>query len=331
MPLDSSSAPPQAPSLFYDPTIDWGFKRLFGSIDSKVILRGFLNDLLYAGRQTIAKLEIVDPYLPGVSKLGKNTVVDVRARLSTGESVLIEMQMFPVTAFAKRVLFNACKEAAHQLSRGADYTELQPVTVISVANCHILPGSEWLRSYELREQRSGELHPGGNLRLVYLELPKANLEDAASVAADHPAREWVNLLKNANKWSKMPKDIANKNVRKAMRMARQDNLNSQELEAMSRRQLAIHDRKNAFDFARKEGVALGITEGVAQGVAQGVARIVLAMRAKGLSDKEIASLTDFSLAEIEAIPGGPAKPAKAKTTAKAKTKAKARKAALQEA
>lgn len=47
---------------FIDPKIDFAFKKIFASEDSKDILISFLNALLYEREPTIEDFEIIDPY-----------------------------------------------------------------------------------------------------------------------------------------------------------------------------------------------------------------------------------------------------------------------------
>ena len=52
---------------------------------------------------------------------------------------------------------------------------------------------------------------------------------------------------------------------------------------------------------KAEGIAQGKAEGIAQGKAEGQTDIVLRMKAKGLSDDEIVSLTGLSLEFIKSV------------------------------
>ena len=45
---------------FINPKIDFAFKKIFGSNESREILMSFLNAMLYAGEPTIENLEIID-------------------------------------------------------------------------------------------------------------------------------------------------------------------------------------------------------------------------------------------------------------------------------
>ncbi len=47
---------------FINPKTDFAFKKIFGSKQSKDILIGFLNAILYQEKPVILDLEIIDPY-----------------------------------------------------------------------------------------------------------------------------------------------------------------------------------------------------------------------------------------------------------------------------
>ena len=112
---------------FINPKTDYAFKKIFGSDESQDILISFLNAILYQGQPIIVSLEIIDPYAPGRISALKNTYFDVKAKLNTGQNVLIEMQAFNVPAFTKRIVYNAAKTYANQLRIGEEYPRVRPI------------------------------------------------------------------------------------------------------------------------------------------------------------------------------------------------------------
>ena len=51
-----------AKQIFISPTIDYVFKKIFGSDRSEDIPIGFLNAIVYNGESVISSLTIVNPY-----------------------------------------------------------------------------------------------------------------------------------------------------------------------------------------------------------------------------------------------------------------------------
>ncbi len=296
--------PPMArPPVFLDPKNDWAFKRIFGSRQSTGVLTMLLNDLLFAGAPGIAGLEIIEPYLPSQVRHLKDSAVDVLARLSDGSEVLIEMQMLPVAGYRSRVLYNGAKRLTAQLGRGHDYLKLRPVTVITIADCTLLPDTPaWLSHYALQEKTSRQLYGDAGLDLIFLELPKA---DELAIPPAHPLREWIDFLKNALSWSTIPHRLKNAGVREALRLSRQDALSPAEAEVMSKRQLYKIDQKNILLAAKLEGRAIGEAEGLALGEARGEARAksegARNFLKMGLKPEQIAEAMKMPLEEVMAL------------------------------
>jgi predicted transposase/invertase (TIGR01784 family) len=288
---------------FIDPTNDWAFKRIFGSRESGPVLVGFLNDLLHGGRKVIQSVKILDPYLPSQVKKLKNTAVDVRARLADGGEVLIEMQLFPVAGFLQRLLYNGAKCLSSQLSRGSDYKLIRPVTVITIADCIVLPEQKsWLSRYHLQERQTHAPWPAPGLEFIFIELPKA---DPSRLAAGDPLHDWLEFLKNAPEWHKIPSDVTNEAVRDALRLARHDNLSPAEALTMNKRELYRQDQINIRLHALTEGLEQGVQQGMRQGMRQGTQaeaiRIAKTSLAQGLSPDLVATITGLSLAKIHAL------------------------------
>lgn len=280
---------------FLDPRNDWAFKRIFGSKESGPVLIGFLNDLLHHGRPVIAHVEILDPYLPSQIKHLKNTAVDVRATLADGSQVLIEMQMLPVAHFRERALYNAAKCLVSQLGRGTKYERIRPVTLITVADCVLLPEAErWLNHFTLRERASGDDWPAHGLELVFVELPKVNLP---KLSTREPMHDWLEFLKNAETWRTVPTAVKNPAVRKATRMARYDSLSTTESKAMTARQLYRADQRNMRRHALEEGMQKGMQKGKQQAALD----IASALLTRGMAPEEVAETTGLPLTMVHQL------------------------------
>jgi predicted transposase/invertase (TIGR01784 family) len=128
--------------IFINPKIDFAFKKIFGSEQSRGILISFLNGILYEGRSQIQDLEILNPYQPPRILGVKNTYLDIKAKLATGETVLIEMQVLNLEGFEKRILYNAAKAYSIQLSTGDDYPLLNPVIALTITDFLMFPEIE---------------------------------------------------------------------------------------------------------------------------------------------------------------------------------------------
>lgn len=74
------------------PTVDFAFKKIFGSPENAEALIGLLNAILDLS-QPIEEVEILNPFSYQDFEDDKLIVLDVRARDSTGRMLNIEMQV----------------------------------------------------------------------------------------------------------------------------------------------------------------------------------------------------------------------------------------------
>ena len=254
--------------MFINPKTDFAFKKIFGSKKSKDILISFLNAMLYQEKPTIEDLEILDPYQAPRIKGIKDSYLDVKALLVGHKTVIIEMQVLNVLGFEKRVLCNAAKAFSIQLNVGDDYTLLNPVIALTITDFEMFPNSAKVISrYGLKEKEDLTTY-SDDIELVFVELPKfmknlAELETATD--------KWLYFLKAANTLTEVPASMgAVPAINHAFEVARQSKLTRRELEELEKREMFLHDSKNAMLKARQEGEEQGMRRGVEQGMRQGV-------------------------------------------------------------
>ena len=95
---------------FIDPRIDFAFKKIFGSEDTKDILISFLESLMgLEGDKRIQEVTLMDPFLAPRIRNMKESVLDVRCKDYRDVSYIVEMQVRKTRAFLKRIQFNAAK------------------------------------------------------------------------------------------------------------------------------------------------------------------------------------------------------------------------------
>ena len=143
--------------IFINPKIDFAFKKIFGSEDSKDILISFLNALIYEEKPVIQDLEILNPYLAPKIRGVKDTYLDIKARIKSEDNsdrtVIIEMQVLNIEGFEKRILYNAAKSYSTQLASGQSYNLLNPVIALTITDFVMFPDLEKVMSrFVLKEK-----------------------------------------------------------------------------------------------------------------------------------------------------------------------------------
>ena len=81
----------QTMPVFINPFTDFGFKRIFGQEDSKIILMGFLN-ALFEGEFVVIDLEYRDKEQLPERPSEHGVIFDVFCTIDTGERFILEMQ-----------------------------------------------------------------------------------------------------------------------------------------------------------------------------------------------------------------------------------------------
>ena len=281
---------------FINPKTDYAFKKIFGSEQSHEILISFLNAILYAGQNKIQQLEILNPYLAPRIRGIKDTYLDVKANLDDSTTVIIEMQVLNVEGFEKRILYNAAKAYSLQLGTGEAYTMLDPVIALTITDFEMFPELNQLISrFILKEKDFLVDYPIHDIELVFVELPKFTKEIEN---LDTLADKWLYFLKSAKYLQVVPESMnVVPEIRKAFEIANQANLSQDELEDLEKREMFIHDQRNAIKKALKQGLEQGLEQGKNEGRLE--AKLEIAKQLLNILDDEaIARTTGLNLDEI---------------------------------
>ncbi len=241
---------------FINPKTDFAFKKIFGSTDSKDILKSFLNALLYEGKSTIEDLEIIDPYSPPSLPILKDTFLDVKARITGNKLVIIEMQVLNVMAFDKRVVYNAAKAFSTQLKSGQGYSKLNPVIALTITDFEMFANRDKVIShFTFADMDDSFVYPDKPLEMVFVELPKFKKELGE---LESLTDKWIYFMKQSSTLESIPETMgAIPEIEKAMRIANLANLSLEELEDVEKEQMLIEDRRGEILKGKEEGLQEG--------------------------------------------------------------------------
>lgn len=237
---------------FINPKIDFAFKKIFGSDESKDILISFLNALIYQENETIKNLEILDPYNPGSVLDLKDTYLDVKAVLADDSIVIIEMQVLNVESFEKRIIYNLGKTYCNQLKRGQGYFNLKPVIALTITDFLMFPNSEKvINRFVFKETDDLFDYPTKPLEMVFVELPKfkKTLDEL-----EHLTEKWIFFLKNAPSLEVIPPSFSEVyTLEKALNIANQANLSIEEVDKLQKKEFFFFDQEGGIKLAHQEG------------------------------------------------------------------------------
>ncbi|MEG4031232.1 MULTISPECIES: Rpn family recombination-promoting nuclease/putative transposase [unclassified Microcoleus] len=236
---------------FINPKIDFAFKKIFGSSDSKDILINFLNAILYEAKPVIEDLEIIDSQ-PEPQTLGtQDTHLDVKAIINGGRIALVELQLINVPSFGNRVLYNAAKSYSQQLTGKERYERLKTVISLKIADFEMFENQpEFMSRFVFQEKEQQFECPDTEIELVFIELPKFSKELAE---LETTADQWIYFIEKTSTLETVPETLsAVPEIQKAFRIAREDNFTEEELNELHKQELWIEDQQIAIEIAREQ-------------------------------------------------------------------------------
>lgn len=268
---------------FIDPRVDWAFKRIFGSEDTKECLITFLNGLFED------ELVIKDVTFAKTEKLGlrpddRGVVFDVYCITNKGKHVIVEMQKKEQEYFADRALYYTARAIVQQGIRGIWDYHLAPVyTVCFMDFVSESPVLKKFRTDLVLTDLQTRQRVSDRMRIVYLQLPLFDKHTEAECMDIFDC--WIYIVKNMNMFEQMPFSEKYPVFRKLAEIG--------DLRKLSREELELYDEdiKNMRDIyatrkfdVRQEKLA--------------TARRLLSM---GLSDEQVSTATELSLEEIQKL------------------------------
>jgi len=249
---------------FIDPRIDFAFKKIFGSEDTKDILISFLESLLeLEGNKRLQEITILNPFLAPRIEGMKSSILDVRCIDQRGVQYIVEMQVSRVRAFLKRIQYNAMKSYVHQIASAEDYPKLNQVIAITITDFALFPQfAHYVSAHEMRETLSGE----SLLREIlywFIELPKFTkpLEQLNDILD-----KWIYFIRYASNLEEIPIALEEPAIRHAFEKARISAMNLEELEFYDKAAMAIQDARGALELATEEAEQRGIQIGEQRGI-----------------------------------------------------------------
>lgn len=236
---------------FIDPKIDFAFKKIFGSSDSKDILINFLNAILYEAQPLIEDLEIIDSQPENPTLGAQETRLDVKATINGDRIALVEIQLINVPSFGNRVLYNAAKSYSQQLTGKDRYERLKTVISLKIADFEMFENQpEFMSRFVFQEKEQQFECPDTEIELVFIELPKFSKELAA---LETTADQWIYFIKNTSTLETVPETLsAVPEIQKAFKIAREDNFTQEELKELQKQELWIQDQQIAIEIAREQ-------------------------------------------------------------------------------
>ena len=170
---------------------DYFMRYLLAKEDSQNILKDLINSVrIDAGQEGFEEVTILNTFNLKESINGKETIVDVRAKTKSGETVIIEIQRVGNKAFIYRGLYYWAKSYTANLKAKSKYEDLNPVISINILDFNLTENKEKPHScYFIKEFDTNEILTN-HFEMHFLELKKFNEKSKLY----EPLADWFKFL-----------------------------------------------------------------------------------------------------------------------------------------
>ena len=292
---------------------DWAIKRLLRQKANFDVLEGFLT--VFIGEE-VKIVEILESEGNQQTPDDKFNRVDIKARNSKGEIILVEVQNTSELYYLERILYGVAKAITEHIHLGDTYKEVKKVYSISILYFDIGKGADYL--YVGQNKFIG-VHTNDQLVITAKEkgvlvqkspaeifpeyiLVRVNEFDKVAVT---PLEEWVAYLKSGV----IKENTTAPGLQEARKKLQYYSMTDAERYAYDEHINAVMIQNDVLGNAREEGLAEGRAEGLTQGLTQGRAEgraeakkdIVKSMLSNGLSVEQAAKYSGLTVEEVESI------------------------------
>ena len=280
---------------------DWAIKRLLRQKANFSVLEGFLTVFL---GERISILEILESEGNQESAEDKFNRVDIKARDSKGEIVIIEVQNTREIHYLERILYGVAKAITEHINLGEDYYKVAKVYSISILYFDIGKGEDYV--YHGQNRFIG-VHTHDELQVnvrergaIITKLPaeifpeyiliRVNEFDKVAVT---PMEEWMRYLKEGI----ISEDTQAPGLREARERLRYHAMSKAEQRAYDEHNTARMIQNDVIDTAKLEGRK----EGLAEGRMESKIEIAKNMKLAGIPTDLIAQTTGLTIEKINEI------------------------------
>lgn len=284
---------------------DWAIKRLLRQKANFGVLEGFLTVLLGEEVKIVELLESEGNQLTANDKFNR---VDIKAKNSKGEIIIIEVQNTRELDYLERILYGVAKAITEHMSLGERYYEVKKIYSISILYFDIGSGSDYL--YHGQNSFVG-VHTGDYLKVsskekdaivprlpseIYPEYFLIRVNEFNKVAVT-PLEEWIEYLKTGC----IRPDTKAPGLEEARKKLIYYNMTLEERRAYDEHLSAMMIQNDVLDTAKLEGLIEGRQEGLIEGEKRKQSAIACNLKKMGLSVEMITEATGLSPEEIEKL------------------------------
>lgn len=284
---------------------DCAIKRLLRQKANFDVLEGFLTVFL---GEKVTILEILESESNQLSAEDKFNRVDIKARNSKDEIIIIEIQNTRELYYLERILYGVAKAITEHISLGETYYKVKKIYSISVLYFDIGKGNDYL--YYGQNHFVG-VHTGDHLQVnvkerdaivsrmpaeIFPEYVLIRVNEFDKVAVT-PLEEWMKYLKDGT----IRPDTTAPGLSEAREKLKYFSMPPKERMAYDEHLSAVMIQNDVLDSAKLEGKIEGRAEGRAEGRDEERFSIARNMKQLGIPVDVIVKSTGLTSGEIETL------------------------------
>ena len=290
-------------------TNDVVFKKIFGDMNNKEVIKGFLSSILNIPKEEYELLKIESPFLNiSDSATDKIGILDVKLSTKNKKIIDIEIQVARMKHMRERVLYYLSKMTLDQIGAGENYDKIQKVISIIIAADHILikENNNQHNRYLLCDKETGSTFTD-KMEVNTLDLMKK----ADPKTSDPNITKWVDFFNaKTEEELEMIHNMPDSAVKQAAKIVLEVNQDKEVRIKAEQRENALRVYNTEIEASKQSGIKEGIKQGIQQGIKQGMEKgmekgmenkaIEIAKSAikMGLSNGQIQILTGLTSEEI---------------------------------
>ena len=267
---------------------DWAAKRMLRNKANFSVLEGLVQVLI---GEPIKIVEILESESNQDRDDDKFNRVDIKAKNSKGEIILVEIQQTRELYYLQRILYGVAKTVTEHIHLGQKYDQVKKVYSISILYFDLGRGADYI--YHGQTKLIG-VHTGDQLQINTKEaglIKMVSPEDIFpeyfiirvnefNAVAKTPLEEWMSYLKDGY----INKDTTTPGLKEARERLLYLKMSDEERRAYDRHLDNVMVQNDVLDTAKDEGRAEGLAEGRAEGLAEGRAEGLAKGRTEGAAD-----------------------------------------------
>ena len=304
---------------------DWAVKRMLRDKANFAVLEGLITVLLGEKIIITELLESEGNQNSGDDKFNR---VDIKAKNSKGEIIIVEVQLTRQLYYLQRMLYGVSKAITEHIQIGNKYDQVKKVYSINILYFDLGQGSDYL--YHGKTIFTG-VHTGDQLKVNTKEANEIRMTVPENVFPEYyiirvnefndvattPIEEWLDYLKNNH----IKENTSTPGLQEARKKLLYMTMSDSDRRAYDAHMDDIMVQNDVLDTAKMEGRAEGRAEGLeegraagleegraegrAEGLEEGVQKKALEvaknLKSMGLSIQDIQQVTGLSKDEIESL------------------------------